>query len=189
MWVSWSFRYFERYIFRSLWTRGAPCHIILGVIIGGAPAAGQDAHSSALLTNLPLLSSHSSSTHPTLGRDVGAALEVGLHSGHLSASQYLGIWVTRGIFWRKEGEEQMAPNFKRNKAPIVLSCIYFHWKTAVFLHSPFTFRNLQKWYLIFWSMKYMVMDDHEYVICWAKQFPWLSKPCTGLIQHSQPACT
>lgn len=50
-------------------------------------AAGQDAHSSVHLTNLPLLSSHNSSTNPTLGRDVGAALEVGLHSGHLPASQ------------------------------------------------------------------------------------------------------
>lgn len=68
-------------------------HAILfgGVIIGVAPeadaSAGQDAHSSALLPNLSLLSSHSSSTHPTLGRDVGATLEVGLHSGHLPASQ------------------------------------------------------------------------------------------------------
>lgn len=83
----------------------------------------------------------------------------------------------------------MAPNLKRNKTPIVLSCIDFHWKTTIFLHSPFTFRYLQKWCLIFWSAKYMVMDDPEYVTCWAQQFPWLSRPCTGLIQHSHPACT
>lgn len=103
-------------------------------------------------------------------------------------------WITGKLgklrnFLGKRGKKQMGPNLKRNKTPIVLSCIF--WKITLPPSNPFTFRNH-----LFEEMPYPLIHEihgerwqRKYVLLGMTVFSWVSRPRTGLIQHSQLACT
>lgn len=116
--------------------------VIIGRALEGHAAEGQDALSSALLRNLPPLSNHSSMHSRTAGQRRRSG--PGSRAVLWASSSFSVAWNTGNLknFLEKRGEKQMRPNLKRNKIPIVLSCIYFHWKISLFLHNPFTFWNL-----------------------------------------------
>lgn len=101
-----------------------------------------------------------------------------------TSSSFSVAWNVGNLrnFLKKRGEKQVGTKLKRNKTPIVLSCICFHWKTTIFLHNPFTFRNFHfrsntlssdPWNGDGWPWKYVLLGM---TVCLSKQIMYWPYP-------------